>query len=268
MIGTGRRREKILRPVFPNVGIEADYRRRLYALIEQMQRSYAYFLKAQYRCTPPRMAMDATPAEQLRRELKKLGIRWEKRFAEAAPKLARYFALSTAARSKAVLEKILRDAGISVRFQLSSPMRDIMEATIADNVSLIKSIASEHHTAIEGVVMRSVTTGRDLGFLVRQLEHRYGVTRRRAALIAMTQNNMATASMTRARQVEVGITEAVWLHSHAGKEPRRTHVANSGERYDVALGWFDPDPKVRRRIWPGELINCRCVSKPVVKGFS
>ena len=70
--------------------------------------------------------------------------------------------------------------------------------------------------------------------------------------------------MTRARQVEVGITEAIWMHSHAGKEPRPTHVANDGKRYKVAEGWFDPDPRVRRHIVPGELINCRCTTRSIV----
>ena len=46
------------------------------------------------------------------------------------------------------------------------------------------------------------------------------------------------------------------MHSHAGKTVRKTHYANDGKRYNVAEGWFDPDPKVSRRIWPGELINC------------
>jgi uncharacterized protein with gpF-like domain len=74
--------------------------------------------------------------------------------------------------------------------------------------------------------------------------------------------------MTRARQEEVGITKAVWLHSHGGKTPRKTHWANNGKPYDPAKGWFDPDPKVRKYIWPGTEINCRCVSRSVVKGFS
>jgi hypothetical protein len=57
------------------------------------------------------------------------------------------------------------------------------------------------------------------------------------------------------------------LHSGGGKEPRRTHVKNSGKKFNVAQGWFDPDKTVRKYIQPGELINCRCVSRPV-KGFS
>jgi len=66
----------------------------------------------------------------------------------------------------------------------------------------------------------------------------------------------------------LGIEQAVWLHSGGGKRKRPTHVANSGKRFNVAEGWFDPDPKVRRHIHPGELINCRCVCRPVVKGFT
>ena len=116
--------------------------------------------------------------------------------------------------------------------------------------------------------MRSVQTGRDLGSLSKELQERYGVTERRAALIARTQNNMATSAMQRARQTELGIEEAIWMHSHAGVTPRKTHLANDGKRYNIATGWYDPDPKVRRHIWPSQIINCRCQSKPIIRGFS
>jgi uncharacterized protein with gpF-like domain len=259
-------RGKVLRPVFPNVGIEIAYKRKINDLVDLMQRSYVFFLKAQYRETPPALAQDATPAEELRRELRKLGVRWEKRFAEAAPKLAAYFAKTASRRSDAALLKILRDAGMTVKFRMTRAMRDVLDATLADNVALIKSIASEYHTQVSGLVMRSVSAGRDLGFLTRELERRHGITRRRAALIARTQNNLATATMTRVRQTEAGITEAIWLHSAAGKEPRRSHVAQSGKKYNIQAGFWDPDEKVW--CWPGTLINCRCVSKSIIRGFS
>jgi SPP1 gp7 family putative phage head morphogenesis protein len=263
-----RKDERILKPVRPNLGLGAAYRKRLDALIEEMTTSYAHWLRAQYRANPPRLAADATPAAELRAELRKLGTQWEKRFDEAAPKLAKYFSTAVWKRSDRVLHKILRDAGISVKFQMTPAMRDVLEATIAGNVSMIKSISSHYHTEIEGAVMRSVTAGRDLHSLTKELESRYGITRRRASFIASTQNAMATASMTRVRQQEAGIEEAIWLHSHAGREPRKTHLANDGKRYKVAEGWFDPDPKVLRRIWPGELPRCRCTPKPIVRGFT
>lgn len=269
-IGTGGRRDKgkVLRPVHPNAGIEADYRRRLVALVAEMHNSFDYWISAKYKANKPAIAQDATPAAELQDAIDKLAKQWRSRFKEGSEALARYFATQAFRRSDAALMKILKDAGFTVKFKMTAPMRDILRATIEQNVQLIKSIPEQYLTQVQGAVMRSVQTGRDLGSLAKELEHNYGVSKRRAALIARNQNNMATASMTHVRQTEVGITEAVWLHSHGGKEPRPTHIKNTGKRYNVAEGWFDPDPKVRRNIWPGELINCRCVSKPVVKGFS
>lgn len=263
-----RKGERVLRPVFPNAGIAALYRKKLRNLIEEMQASYVHFLKRQYRKTPPAIAQDDSPARDLEKELRRLGIQWNRRFNAAAPALAAWFVQSAAKRSDAALRKILKDAGITVEFRMTKAMRDILNASLADNVALIKSIPEQYHTQIQGLVMRSVQTGRDLGALSTELRARYGVTERRAALIARTQNNMATSSMQHARQTELGIEEAIWMHSHAGVTPRKTHLANDGKRYNIATGWYDPDPKVRRHIWPSELINCRCQSKPVVRGFS
>jgi intein/homing endonuclease len=251
-----RKGEKVLRPVWPNSGIAAIYRRKLRSLIEEMQASYAFFLKAQYRATPPAMAQDESPAKELERELRRLGVQWRKNFDAAAPALAAWFAKAAWKRSDAALRKILRDAGVTVEFQMTRAMRDILNATVAGNVAMIRSIPEQYHMQVQDLVMRSVQTGRDLGSLAKELRARYGVTERRAALIAFTQNQMATSAMQRARQTELGIEEAVWLHSHAGREPRKTHLANDRKRYNIATGWYDPDPKVKRHIWPGELVNC------------
>lgn len=256
-----------LRAVRPNSGIEANYRRKLFALVREMAASYFWFLRAQYRETPPRMAQDATPAEDLRRELKKLGVRWEKNFEAAAPKLARYFAKSAANRSDAALRSILKQGGFSVKFRLTPAMRDVLDATVAENVSLIKSIASEYHTQVEGLVMRSVTAGRDLSFLTKELQERYGVTRRRAEFISLDQNNKATASLQRARQLELNLGTGIWMHSGGGRHPRPTHVKNNGKQFSIRDGW--PDPALKgKKIWPGTEPNCRCVWRPVVQGFS
>jgi uncharacterized protein with gpF-like domain len=263
-----KRREKVLRPVMPNLGIGAAFRRKLVALLDEMAGSYEKWVVAQYRRKPPEIAADASPAAELRRELNRLSRQWRSRFDDAAPRMAAWFAQAAATRSDAAMRKILRDAGISIRFQMTPAMRDILEATVAENVALIKSIPQQYASQIESMVMTSVVAGRDLSKLSRDLYKRYDITKKRANLIARDQNNKATAALTRARQLEVGIEEAIWLHSLGGKEPRKTHLRNNGNRYDVNRGWFDPDPRVRERIFPGQLINCRCVSKPIVKGFT
>lgn len=206
-----------------------------------------------------------TPAQELDQVVADLGIKWAAKIDATAPKLARWFATSAHNRSEAGLKKILSDGGMSVPFDMTPAMRDIFNATVAENVGLIKSIGSQYHTEVQGMVMRSVAAGRDLGMLTDEMTERYGITRRRAARIALDQNNKSTSAMVRVRQSDLGIM-AVWLHSAGGKEPRPTHVANSGKPYDPKTGWLDP--AVNRYIWPGTEINCRCVSKSVIKGFS
>lgn len=262
-----RSKEKLLRPVHPNAGLEAAYRKRLASLVKEMSDSTVYWLKASYRANPP-IAADESPADALKKSIRELAKRWNRRFDQAARKLAAWFAQSTDKRSAAVLRKILKDAGLTVAFTMTPAMRDVLDATVNQNVALIKSIPSQYFTEVEGLVMRSVQTGRDLGGLTKDLQDRYGITYRRAALIARTQNNLATSSMVRARQIEVGLDEAIWMHSGGGHEPRPTHLKAGREktRYKISEGWFDS--AVGERIQPGQLPNCRCVGRPIVRGFS
>jgi uncharacterized protein with gpF-like domain len=270
-----KKNEKVLRPVFPNEGIRAAYSKKLRALVEEMHASVRFFIKAAYRADPPAIAQDAIPALELQRAIDDLTRQWRRRFKDGAPELAAWFAKASWRRSDDALKAILKKAGISVDFQMSPAMRDIFRATVEANVGLIKSIPEQYLTQVQSAVMRSVQTGRDLGSLAKELEEHFGVTKRRAAFISRSQNNLATASMTAARQQEVGITKCKWLHSHGGKEPRRTHFAKSGKEYDPTTGWYDPEAyRVRgggfRGEWilPGQLPNCRCVSAAIVKGFS
>ena len=258
---------KTLPGVRPNQGLEAAYRKKLDALIEEMQKSLVWWISAAYRAKPPAMAQDAvgSPAMVMRSVMRQLSRRWQKRFDALAPEMAEYFAKAAKNRADGAFAEILKSAGFTVKFKLTAEANDVLQATIGEQVGLIRSIASEHLSEVEGLVMRSVQTGMDLGSLAKALEERYGVTKRRAALISRDQNAKATASIVRVRQREVGITEAIWMHSGAGKHPRRSHVAMSGKRYNIAEGWFDPDAK--ETCWPGTLISCHCWAKSVLPGF-
>lgn len=211
------------------------------------------------------LAYLVTPATGLAVAMEKVAARWQANFNAAAPRLAEYFATEMAKRSDATLRAILRDGGFSVRFQMTPAMRDVLDATIAEQVGLIRSIPQQYLTQVQGMVLRSASAGRDLGTLAKDLQKQFGVTKRRAAFIAQSQNNLATASMTAARQKELGITEAIWQHSGGGRKKRPTHVANSGKPYNVATGWYDP--AVKKYIRPGELPRCRCVSRAILPGL-
>lgn len=259
-----KRKLRLLPVIAPSAGIEVEYRRQIVAMLDAFAKAINAAVLAAYP-KPPVLAQDDT--DSLRRDIEALKERWFRRLDEGAAELALYFATQVRQRSDAQLKKILRDAGFSVEFELTGAINDILGAIVADNVSLIRSIPERYLTQVEGMVMRSVQTGRDVGGLAKELREQLGVAKKRAALIAQHQNNMATAAINRARHIEAGITQALWMHSGAGKEPRPTHVANNGKVYNVARGWYDPDPRVRRRIQPGELINCRCQPRPIIPGF-
>lgn len=250
-----------LRAVRPNAGIARAYQKQLDDLIKQMQADIRREVLGEYEANPPEMAQDA--AADLMTTMTGLRAVWQRRFDELSGFMARHFAKQVADRTDASMKAALRKAGFSVRLTITPQQHDIIQASVGENVSLIKSIPSDHFTQVEGAVMRSVAKGGDLHELSNDLQARYGVTRRRAATIARDQNRKATAMLERSRQTELGL-KAKWLHSAGGKTPRPTHVANSGKEYDPQTGWYDPD--VKAFIWPGTLINCRCVSRSIVPG--
>jgi uncharacterized protein with gpF-like domain len=277
---------RLLPAVHPNAGIAAKYVGCLEKLLARMHGSLLYWLRARYRKSPPRMAQDTTlirefenpslaadasPAVEFIWELRKLGRRWQARFDEAAKQLGDWFARTAFQRSDAALKQILKDAGWTVEFKQTANVTDTLRATIGAQVNLIRSIGTQHLNDVAGMVLRSVQSGGDLEGLTKGLELAYGVSQRRAALIARDQNAKATATITRVRQQELGITKARWVHTAAGKEPRPHHVDFSAGRrggpiYDVATG----APGMADNggySHPGWEINCRCISRSIIPGL-
>jgi SPP1 gp7 family putative phage head morphogenesis protein len=258
------RPDQILGPVRANAGFEAMYRLRLIGLVDAMHADVARAIQDLYRADEAEIAADAPPAKSLSRLMRRMTVKWLARFDEAAPVLARWFQQGAASRSDAALKQILLRSGYAVPFKLTLAMRDIATAAVEQNVSLIKSIAQQYLTEVEGMVMRSVATGRDAFTLSHELQQRFSVTRNRAAFIARDQNNKATSQLTRARQLDIGIEHGVWKHSLGGNHPRASHLKADGTVFDLRRGCFIEG----EWIFPGEKPNCRCYWTPVIPGLA
>ena len=253
---------KVARAVWPNVGSRNRYHRRIQRMVAEMAASVEYWLTTQRKADPPAMAQDSTPAEQMQFEFAKLVERWQGKFDEMAPTVAESFLKNSFQGTDNAMRQALRDAGWSIEFTLTPAMRDAFEASLAENVGLIKSIPAQYLQEVQGIVMRNYASGRNVRAMAEEIRARYKVASNRAWLIARDQANKANSVVQRARQTELGITQAIWLHSHAGKTPRPTHVAMNGKRYDVAKGMYDS--AVKKWIFPGELVGCRCVGRSVL----
>lgn len=255
---------KVIRAIKPNAGIRAKYRKRLVSLLDEMQRSVIWWLRAEYRKQETRIAQDS-PASDLQDRLKRLFRYWTRRWRESAESFAREFVGSTRRRTEASMKQALNDAGFTVRMDRSRAMSDVARALFEENVNLIKSIPQHYFTEVTGLVQRSASMGRDVAFLTDELHKRYEITRRRAEFIARDQSNKATEAIKRVQDKELGITEGIWVHVPGKKTSRHTHQMMNGKKFVITEGLYDSD--VKRKVLCGELPGCQCTYRAVIPEF-
>ena len=258
---------KALRPIRPPIAIERAYHKKLKDLIKEMDRSLYWWLRADYRKAEPEIVGDSAMSD-LRAKLKKLTKVWEKKFDEEALGIATWFADNMQKHTTRSLQNQMKKAklaalGFDLDFNYHSRKeRAVFQSIVEQNVNLIKSIASEHLTRVQGVVLRGIETGHDLSRMTQDLTESYGVSERRAAIIARDQTAKASNNLSRQRLMDYGVTKGKWMHTSSGKTYRDSHVQMDGEIYDIEQGCYDDD--YGDYIQPGELVNCHCVCVPVI----
>lgn len=250
---------KTLRPIHPNKGIEAKYRKQIKRLIADMNESYLYWLAAGYKKNPP-LAIDELPSNTIKKYLNDLAQRWLDNFDGVVAAIVDGMVNKQMKMTTTAFQKELKDAGWAIDFKMTPAMKDIANASIAENVALIKSIPIDYHAKVQGAVMRGYAAGHDLAAITKDLKNIYRITNNRAKLIARDQVSKLNSATTKARQLEIGVKEAIWMHSTAGKKPRPDHVKADGKKYDVEKGMLLDDGWVH----PGYLINCRCTCRAVL----
>lgn len=264
---------KLLRLVHPNAGVRAAYSRQLLRLIDEMQRSTLWWLRAAYRKneerivadSAPRMAQDASPARVMQKVLGRLFRYWMRRWNDKARKIAEDFVRNSARHTTSSYEQAFREAGFTVKMDPSRARNDVVQALIAENVSLITSIPKQYYSDVTGLVQRSISMGRDLAFLTDELEKRYRVTRRRADLIARDQANKATEAIKRVESERLGVKVGIWVHVPGKYTSRATHKAMNGKAFLLSEGMWDSE--VKRKVLPAELVACQCTYRDFVPEF-
>jgi phage putative head morphogenesis protein, SPP1 gp7 family len=139
--------------------------------------------------------------------------------------------------------------------------RDIVSGYVRDNVNLIKTIRTDLLADVEGAISRTMRSGARNEDLTREIRDRFGVSKKRARVIARDQIGKLTGQLTRERHKSLGIEEYIW-RTVGDERVRDRHTDLNGNiyRYD--------DPPVSgtggERLNPGEPIQCRCYAEPVL----
>lgn len=261
---------------------EDDYRRGMLRLIRQMHTEvsaeissmYAPFIASLQR---ERLAAnDADIVGMFVGLFRSARNKWRMMFGMPSEKMARDFVKANQASAKRQMKATVRQIRVGAqeesppeytakpepapksRLRAESalpPGRVSVNAMVQANVSLIQSIPEKYLDEVEYLVMQCVQNGSDMRTLTEELQHRYGLTKKRAAFIARDQNHKVFGRLAINEAIEAGFSRGIWRHSRGGREPRESHVKANGEVFELSQGCFIDD----EYIYPGEKINCRCV---------
>lgn len=255
------------KPLNYNAGIQDRYVKELTGLVVQMTKQTNREIERLFKKEMPNVAMDASISSQARILTNQLKLKFESLFGRRAKMLANRMVNSQDKVSKSNLHSSLKEVsgGLSIKTDITnSPLKNVIKASIAENVSLITNIATEYIDQITGSTMRAITTGGGLPAIREHLMKREGMTIRRAKNIALDQARKAYSSINRVRMEDVGIKKFEWVHSGGGQHPRKLHQEMNGNIYS-----FDNPPVIDEntgeRGLPGVAINCRCTLIPVIE---
>ena len=244
--------------------LQAFVRRMNMELMQEISRAYT---SREVALPSTEVTRDASPVEWLKGKLSDFFDGWHKKINAMADKRAKWFADQMEKSSSKQIQKMLRDIGFTVEFKNSAYVTGELEKIIEENVALMRSIPERMHKKVEKIITHGLTAGNDQRYIATELQKEFGVTERRARLIALDQTNKANAAISIHRSAEAGIEYGFWLHRSGSKKPRPTHIKMSGYNFKLSEGLHDPDPKVNRKIMPGELVACRCAYRPDLSSF-
>jgi SPP1 gp7 family putative phage head morphogenesis protein len=136
-------------------------------------------------------------------------------------------------------------------------VRRTLAATLAENVSLIRSLDDQMRTGVAGAVFRGLQNRSPARDVAREIRALTGVGTRRAELIAADQLQKLTSLLDEERQKQAGMGKFQWAHSRK-KYPRPEHIVRDGKVYEWSSSVAKNDP-------PGRAIRCGCKARGVLE---
>lgn len=146
-----------------------------------------------------------------------------------------------------------RGLGVDI-FRGEPFLRPLYEGWIDENTKLVKSIPEQYHGQLGDELRRGIMAGDSVKTLTVKLSERFGITDKRAKLIAADQTLSAHAELTRYRMRSVGVREYIW-RTVQDSRVRPEHAEREGKKYS----WDKPPDGGP----PGTAIRCRCSAEAV-----
>jgi SPP1 gp7 family putative phage head morphogenesis protein len=145
-------------------------------------------------------------------------------------------------------------------------LEDQLKLFSSQNAQYIKSIPSEELDRVSDIVQRGLQEGKRFKDVAKDIQKSYGITDRKAELIARDQTAKLNGSLTKLRQQEIGVDLYTWQTS-GDERVRSSHKVLDGK----TCKWSDPTVYLNKGKWvkrpstwthnhPLVDINCRCAA--------
>ena len=249
--------EVTLNSIAPSATITKWYREEMISLMRDMRSDVIQDVVKPYRSE---LAMDGI-LDWMGHVMDSLVAKWQEKLNGLSEKIASDLVGKSRTHYDKRLHNALRKRGFTVNFRHTKDVENQALIALEENTALIKSIGNQYLDKVRSAVWRSVKNGYDLESLIKQLREIDGVEDRRAKNIAKDQCAKLNQAFENARAQELGITEAIWVHSSAGKTQRHDHVKANGTRYEIAKGCYISSEWIQ----PAWKINCRCRAKLIIE---
>lgn len=247
------------------IGIQ--YNAKLQRLVKQIKADIAKEVMPLVRQLAPEYTQDAVAttdawSDLIASAMSFLFSKWQnERVSAGASRIAGEFVQSSLKKSERDLKK---SAGIDV-FSGNSTLQDYLKASAQQNTQLIKSIPTKYLEEVQTLVMANMRSGMRPGYIEKALQEQFGVTQRRAKMIARDQTSKIQGELNRKQQQGAGFTHFRWLTSH---DSRVRHDHDVFEHRVTKYGkgvylWSDLPLEKGVPVSPGSPINCRCTAIPV-----
>lgn len=260
----------------PAETVASRYAARWTKLIDQMARETKRDVLAslEENGAPEDTAMDASPANQVQFVFNALMKKWDAAFGRLASDMAMSMMDDTAKDSEKKLGASLKDLSGDLTLDVSAisgDLQQVLDASVKENVALIKRTSGKYLDQMQGDVMRSIQNGNGLQDLIPAFAKREVQVKNWAQNVALDQTRKAFNGMNKGRMLAAGLDEFEWVHGGGSNHPREYHrdvlngkIYSLNPEADNYLPHLDSPTKGERGI-PGQAPFCRCTMRPIFR---
>ncbi|CAL9955783.1 head morphogenesis [Vibrio phage K165] len=255
------------KPIELPKAIGISYNAELQRMVRRIKKDIDQSIKPQVKDLEFEYTADSW-ADVIEVSLAALRQRWSSEiFNRFAERLASKFAQAVNVQNQQQFQNQYKSFGINV-YAGNQAVSDYLDATVKDNVRLIKSIPDQYLTQVESIVLGNMRAGMRPSAINKQLQDQFGVTERRARVISRDQTSKAANGLAKKRMQSSGFEYYQWVTSEDERvRSRHRKISDKVTAYGKGIyRWDDPPLSDKGEpISPGTDYSCRCVARPVLE---